>query len=293
MIRQTEFRNTVFQYPSNLVERFENRNLIASLHHISGKWKSRGSWTDHCYFYSVGSSHFGYRHLTGFAFEISCKTFQITDSYRCFFHFLQIETFRFTLFFLWTYPSAHCRQSTGLFQYSSSFKNLSTLDIFNKSWNIDPNRTAFHTGRISTILTTPGFLHSHFFRQPGIHFQALARDPFLRSTFGHFHPFDHRTLFRFHSFAQCFPPIGIPITQGTFAMMYEFLHFFGFRPFKTSQARQHLIEINLMGIEFRAVDTSKFGLSTDSNPAGTTHTGTVHHDSIQAGNGRDFIFFSE
>ena len=271
----------------------KHRHVISFFDHISGKRQSGRSGTDHRNLDAIRSSHFRHSNLPGFPFIIGSKTFQITDSNRIFFHFLQIETLGFALFFLRAYPPANGWQSTGLFQNGSRFQDFSSFNIFNKPGNIYTHRASFHTSRIHTILTTHSFTHSHFFRQSGIHFQALTLNPFLRSPFRHLHPFDRRTVLRLHSLPQCLTPLGITITHSTFPLMHEFLHFFCLSSFESTQTGQHLIKINLMCIEFRAIDTGKFRLSPDCHPASATHTSTIHHNCIQTGNRRYFVFLSQ
>ncbi len=51
--------------------------------------------------------------------------------------------------------------------------------------------------------------------------------------------------------------------------------------FESSHALQHFVEVHLMSVELWAVDTYKFGLASDSDTAGATHTGAIHHNGIQ------------
>ena len=50
---------------------------------------------------------------------------------------------------------------------------------------------------------------------------------------------------------------------------------------------------NLMAVEFRAVNTNKTCFASYSDTAGTTHTGSIHHNGVQRNVGGNFIFFSQ
>ena len=42
-----------------------------------------------------------------------------------------------------------------------------------------------------------------------------------------------------------------------------------------------LVPIYLGAVKLRTVDADKLGLATDGQAAGTAHTGSIHHDSIE------------
>ena len=48
-----------------------------------------------------------------------------------------------------------------------------------------------------------------------------------------------------------------------------------------------LVKVYLMSVKLRTVNASKLYLAAYGNTAGTTHASTIHHDGIQADNGRD------
>ena len=48
-----------------------------------------------------------------------------------------------------------------------------------------------------------------------------------------------------------------------------------------------------MGIELGTVDANEFCLAAHRNPAGAAHAGAVHHDGVQAGDGRDIVLFGQ
>ena len=64
-------------------------------------------------------------------------------------------------------------------------------------------------------------------------------------------------------------------------MLLEVLHLLALYILEGSHALEHLIPIYLGTIKLRTVDADKLGLATDSQTAGTAHTGTIHHDGIE------------
>ena len=55
----------------------------------------------------------------------------------------------------------------------------------------------------------------------------------------------------------------------------------------------HLVEVNLMTVELRAVHADKLGLAANTYTTSTTHTCAIHHDGIEADISRDLIFLSQ
>ena len=173
LVRQTEFRNTIFQYTTNFVQCFEYSHIVSQLSHITGKRQTGRSRTNHRYLNTVLCSNLRNGNLSAFTFIVSCKTFQITDSHSFVSH-LQVNTLRFTLFFLRTHTSTHSRQCTGLLQSTCSFEEFSTLYVFDKCRNIDTHRTTLHTRRICTVQTTFSFCYSLFLAQSQVYFFFTA-----------------------------------------------------------------------------------------------------------------------
>src|ERR1035437_4733347 len=53
---------------------------------------------------------------------------------------------------------------------------------------------------------------------------------------------------------------------------------------------QQLIEVDLVPVELRSVDTDELGLATDTAPAGAAHTGAVNHDRVKADEGLNAVW---
>lgn len=55
------------------------------------------------------------------------------------------------------------------------------------------------------------------------------------------------------------------------------------------EALDHLVEIDLMAIEFGAVDADELGLAADGDAATAAHTGAIDHDGIEGDDGFDVV----
>ena len=172
-VGQTELRNTVFQYPTNLVQGLEYSHIVSHLGHVARERQSRGSRTDHRHLDAVLGRNFRNRNLSAFPLIIGCKTFQVTDGH-CFVPHLQVDTLRLTLLFLRTDTSAHSRKCTGFLQRTGCFQKFSTLNVLDEARNINAHRTTFHTGRIGTVQTSLGLRQRLFFVQSQVHFLLAA-----------------------------------------------------------------------------------------------------------------------
>ena len=205
LVRQTEFRNTVFQYAANLMPRFDHRHIITAFRHITGKRQAGRTGTDHGYLDTVLFSNLRHRNLTALTFIVGSETFQITDGNRGLLH-LQVDTFAFALFLLRTYTPTNGRQGTGFFQYLRCFEKFTPFDILDECRDIDTYRTTFHTGWIRTVQATLCLLHGLLFCQAQVHLFQAGMTAIFRIEFVHFHTGNIRAFFIFFALAQFFPP---------------------------------------------------------------------------------------
>ena len=75
--------------------------------------------------------------------------------------------------------------------------------------------------------------------------------------------------------------------------MFQLLHLFQFFGLECSHALEHLVEIDLMSVEFRPVDTHEACLASDRHAACSTHARTVDHDGVERYVGRNLIFLGK
>lgn len=61
----------------------------------------------------------------------------------------------------------------------------------------------------------------------------------------------------------------------------------------TAEAHKHFVEVDLVGVEFGAVDAGEACFSAYGDSAGSAHAGTVDHDGVEAGLGGDVVFFGK
>ena len=76
-------------------------------------------------------------------------------------------------------------------------------------------------------------------------------------------------------------------------MFLEVFHLLALYVLEGSHALEHLVPVYLGTVKLRTVDADKLGLSADSQTAGTAHTGTVHHDSIERYISREIVFLGQ
>ena len=107
-VGQTELRNTIFQYTTNLVQGLINSHIVTSFRHVSGKRKSGRTGTDNSYLDAIARSHLRHRDLTTFALVISRKTLQIANGHSRLAH-LQMDTLALTLLLLRTDTTTNSR----------------------------------------------------------------------------------------------------------------------------------------------------------------------------------------
>ena len=157
---QTEFRNTVNQNTTSLMQCFKDSYIVTKFCQISCTGQTGRTGTDNCNFMTVFLCR-SFRFDTVFFGPVSYKTLQFTDGYR--FAFDTTDTFSFTLCFLWTYTTTDCRQCTGLSDYFVCFCKVTFLHFFNERRNIDTYRTSLNTFGIFTGQTSGSLFHSFFF----------------------------------------------------------------------------------------------------------------------------------
>ncbi len=54
LVRQTELRNTIFQYATNFVESLEDMNIVALLCHVASEAQARRTRTNYCHLDAIG-----------------------------------------------------------------------------------------------------------------------------------------------------------------------------------------------------------------------------------------------
>ena len=204
IVRQTEFRNTIFQHTTNLVKCFKHSHIITQFSHIASKRQTTRTRTYNRNLNSVRSSHLRHSHLTTITFIISSKTFKITNSH-CRLTSFCMNTFAFTLTLLRTHTTTHSWQCRCLFQHLSCLKNFTTFNIFNKSRNINAHRATLHTRWIRTVKTTFCLQQSLLHSETLVHLFRIFATIFTIQLI-HLHALNSHTLFWFHSSAQLFAP---------------------------------------------------------------------------------------
>ena len=115
LIRQAELRNAIFQYAANLVQSFENCDVVSVLGHIARKREPGRTRTYDRYLDAILFSHYRDGDMPALPFVIGRKAFQITNRHGFVPH-LQVDALRFALLFLRTDAATYGRQCAGLLQ---------------------------------------------------------------------------------------------------------------------------------------------------------------------------------
>ena len=141
------------------MKRFKYCHFITKLCKISGASQSRRTGTDHCNFMPVGL-------LCADRFDIMFQriicneTLQLTDGDRLALD--SADALPLTLGFLRAYTSANSRKRACLSDHFVGFLDISIFYFFDKSRNIDRNRTSLNTFRIFTIDASGCLFHRFF-----------------------------------------------------------------------------------------------------------------------------------
>ena len=101
LVGQTELRDAVLQYATNLVECLEDVNIITFLHHITRERQSGRTRTYNSNLNAVGWCNLRQTDIAALTFVVGSETLQIANGYCWFVHF-QVDTLAFALFLLRT-----------------------------------------------------------------------------------------------------------------------------------------------------------------------------------------------
>ena len=219
-----------------------------------------------------------------------------------------------------TNSSADSRECGSALQHAGGIEEFAPFDVLDERRDVDAYRASLHTGRVGAVQTASGFGHGLLGTEADIHFFRARGGAVHRIEFRHDDTRDGRAFFRLHGLPDFLPPRCITVGQlaersrgihlgsigrtGFFSLAIRIfgrasgclckpLHLFRLFLFKSAHTLEHLVEIDLMTVEFGAVHTDKACLSAHGDAAGTTHARAVYHDGIQGHISRDTVFLSE
>ena len=193
-----------------------------------------------------------------------------------------------------------------MFQYAGCFEELATLYILDERGDIDAYGATLHTGGVGTVETTLGFGHGLFLGVSGVYLFCTGGSTIYGVKFVHRATLDAGTVLRLHGLAKLVTPWSLAVEKsfhrclaslfgtrfatfflhfclrnGLADMLLQMAHLFQFYLLERTHALEHLVEINLVTIEFGTIYADKLGLSAHSDTAGATHACTIHHDGVQ------------
>ena len=227
-----------------------------------------------------------------------------------------MDTLALTLLLLRTNASADSRQCRSVLQYLSSSEELSTLNVLDERRNIDIYRATLNARRVSTVETTLGFSHSHLLGETLVYLLQTSGSAVFRIQFRHYDALDSSALLRLHRLTESLTPrrfavgehfdgvvswvfihyyVGLFLESSaivSIAMLLVMLEFLLFDVLESTHTLEHLIPIHESTVKLRAVDADKLGFSTDGKTTSTTHSSTVHHDSVERNVSRNAVFLS-
>ncbi len=157
----------------------EDCNIIPHLRQITGTGQAGGAGTDHRYFLILLLFR-TFRPDTVLSCPVSHETLQLADRNRLSLN--AADTLTLTLALLRADTAAYSRKGRSLADDLIGCFDIAFLDLLNKSWNINRNRTSLDTLRILTINTTGGLPHCLFFIISQTYFFKICRT-YLRILF--------------------------------------------------------------------------------------------------------------
>ena len=101
LVRQTELGDTILKYTTDFVQRFEDVDVIALLHHITSERQSGRTRTHNGNLDAVRGCNLRQTDVAALTLEVSSETLQIADSHSGLVH-LQVDTLALALLFLRT-----------------------------------------------------------------------------------------------------------------------------------------------------------------------------------------------
>ena len=295
VVRQTEFRNTVFEYSSDFVERLEDVNLISVFGGISGKGQARRTGADDGDL-AVSRWSLVVGRWTSLTITIvGAETLQITYRNSRVFH-LEMDTIRLALFLLRANATTDSGERRTLFDDCCSAENISCFERLDEARNIDVYRTTLYAGRVLAVEAAMALRDGLFESQALVHFFVKRFNAYLRTQFRHLNPLYGCTIFG--SSGEGFYGADIGGASLTSCTSYtsctssrlislECLCFFGAIGF---HAAEHFIPIDSVSVEFRSIHADEFGLTTYGNTTRAAHSCAIHHDGIQRSFGRNIVF---
>ena len=143
LVGQTELGDTILQHTADFVQRLEDIDVVALLHHIASKRQTGRTGTHDGHLDAVGGCNLRQRDVAALALVVGSKALQIADSHGGFVH-LQVDTLALALLLLRTDTTADGRQGRGGLQHFGGSQELAALDVLDERRNIDVHRTTLH-----------------------------------------------------------------------------------------------------------------------------------------------------
>ena len=212
LVWQTEFRDAIFEYTSNLVQSLEYEHVVALLSHVSGEAQSRWSGTHHGNLHAVGWLNFRQRDVSALPLVVGSKSLQISYCNGRFSH-LGVNTSALALFLLWTHASAHGRQGGCLLEHFGCVKEMSSLYVLDERRDIDVHRTSFHACWLTAVQAPLRLGECHFWSQSLVDLlQSCCRTVF-RVKLRHDNPCNCFALGSLHRCSELLSPISIAVGE--------------------------------------------------------------------------------
>ena len=212
LVWQTEFRDAIFQYTTNLMQSLEYVYVVALLCHVSSKAQSRRSGTYYCNLYAIGRLNIRQRDVSALTLIVGSKSFQISYGNGRLSH-LGVNTSALALLLLWTHASAHGRQGGCLLEHFGCVKEMSSLYVLDERRDIDVHRTSFHACWLTAVQAPLRLGECHFWSQSLVDLlQSCCRTVF-RVKLRHDNPCNGLALGSLHRCSELLSPISIAVGE--------------------------------------------------------------------------------
>jgi len=270
-LRKTKFRDAIDQNAAGFVKRFKNRHIVAFLGKFAGNRKTGRSRADNGHLLPGRFGRFRHSDIAMVGFIIGGETFQSSNGHR--FAFLAQNTFCLALRFLRADAAAYGRERIRVFDCMDGAHKIAVRHLLNEGRDGNVHGASFHAGHFLALQATGGFPDRIL---PRIAERNLVEvlNPLFRILFRHsFAPFRFLLqLFRLEFQLALMVPQRPPF--------FAVIHFL---------AVDQFLEVHLMAVKFRPVHADEFRFPRDGRAAAAAHTGSIHHDGVQADDRADIV----
>ena len=276
VLGQTERRYAVHQHSAELVQSFENSDVVAHSQQVLGAGDARRAAAHDGHLMAVFACRGCELHVV-LASVVADKTFQLAngDGFETSSHY----AFAFALCLLRAYTSAHRRQGGVLVDNLCGFVEIAFSNAFDEIGDFDVDRAALHASGFLALQTA---LRLHY----GL--VGTVAETYLVEVLGTYQRrlFRHRHTFRL--VASLFDDTA-DMTHVAFFNLLFFNLFAGGDIVVHRLTFHGVVEIHKGTIELGAVHAGEHRFSAHNHAAGTAHSSAVNHNGVETNGAFDAV----